>query len=311
MARIPAAVRAKVETVDVGPSSPIAGIDVGEKFLDIAIADPRRRELRVAAVDLRELQSEVVPAIAAALRERAPEVCDCAHVIIDSPRFPARRRCGGHPCGRAIDATLRELVRGVNARRNSDPSVSFSLYPTPDISYFEDRSIYDSRKPYLLSIAREVLGLDPRPGRGRHGGGRLFTRFMLVGFAVYQAAQSLGLDAVEGFPHLAFAMWLEAGETLPPKRYPPRAFDARRAIMERLASSRGMRIQWDESRPMRRRIDEADAAVLALTAAIGRESGGLYRVGAAGEGRFLLPVSRRDRTAADDLINGRDSADSA
>ncbi len=199
----------------------------------------------------------------------------------------------------------------MNARRNSDPSISFSLYPTPDISYFEDGSIYDTRKPYLRSIAREVLGLDPHPGRRRPGGGRVFTRFMLVGFAAYRAAQSLGLDAVEGFPHLAFAMWLEAGEILPLKRHPPSAFDARRAITERLASTMGMRIQWDESRPMRRRIDQADAAVLALTAAIGRESGGLYSVGAAGEGRFLLPVSQRDRVAADDLITGRDTADSA
>jgi hypothetical protein len=309
MARIPASLRAKVETVDVRENSSFAGIDVGEKFLDIAIADPGRRALRFSSVDLRDLQSDVVSALASAIKERAPEVRDCACLIIDSPRFPARRR--GQPSGRAIDATLREIVRRVNAQRGSDQPVSFSLYPTPDISYFGDGSIYDRRKPYLLSIAREVLGIEPGAGRGGPGGGRLFTRFMLVGFAVYRAAQRLGLEAVEGFPHLSFAMWLRAGEILPAKRYPPSAFAARRAIAERLASMGRMRIRWDDSRSMRRRLDQSDAAVLALTAAIGAASGRLYSVAAPGEGRFLLPISGRDRAASDGFIGGRDGSKSA
>jgi len=128
------------------------------------------------------------------------------------------------------------------------------------------------------------------------GRGWLFTRFMLAGFATHRALEQLGVDTFESYPYLVFSLWKAASERLPPKSDRRAASKARRAILARL--TRSCRL----TAPVAKSLDEADAAVLAVTAhlsATGR--GGALTFHSQVHGRFLLALSTRDLVAARDL----------
>jgi hypothetical protein len=307
MARIPAALRAKVKTVDVGENSPIAGIDVGEGYLDLAmIENPRAPALRLARIDLQPLSSDAIEGVARAIARTMPRRGRDAIVLVDSPRNPRgwdQRSGRANPPalrGRAIDTTLHEIVRAINRKRGAADGVRLSMFPTPEIEYFI-RCAEDPRcKPHLAAIAREALEIEAaaqNPSMIRRGGGWLFTRFMLAGFATFRALERLGACAFESYPYLSFALHKTGDERLPPKSARGDARAGRIGILARLAREVGM----SEIPPIES-LDQADAAVLALTAALGAASGGLYCVSAPGEGRFVLPMSLRDRAAVDGLI---------
>jgi hypothetical protein len=315
MARIPAPLRAEISAVDVGERGPIAGIDVGERYLDLAmIENPGAPALRFARIDLQQSSSDPIGNLARSIARTIPRLGRDAIVLVDSPRNPRGwdRRSGKAiwpaPRRRAIDAALHEIVRAIRRRRGAADGVRLSMFPTPEIAYFI-RCAADPRcKPHLAAFAREVLHIEatahnPRMHRG--GRGWLFTRFMLSGFAAFAALERLSVCAFESYPYLCFALHKTCDERLQPKSV--RDARAQRArILARLAREGGMvEIPPIES------LDQADAAVLALTGAIAAETGGLYCVAATGEGRFLLPISPGDCAAADALIGGRNARDSA
>src|SRR5262249_8376710 len=148
-------------------------------------------------------------------------------------------------------------------------------------------------KPHLIRIARELRLADMGTKSVPSGRGWLFTRFMLAGFATHRALQQLGVDTFESYPYLVFSLWKKASEQLPPKFERRAASKARQAILARLTRSCGL------TAPVAKSLDEADAAVLAVTAhlsATGR--GGALTFHSQMHGRFLLALSARDLTTA-------------
>jgi hypothetical protein len=170
--------------------------------------------------------------------------------------------------------------------------IKFALFPTPPIDYFVRCVNEANPKPHLAHIAREVLNIRPEALRvQRRGGGWLFTRFMLAGFAAHRALEQLGVNTLEAYPYLAFALWKKADESLPPKSAGRAALKARAAILARLASKGGI---WP---PIPRSLDQADAAALAITAQFPAVAA-MFKSPA--HGRFLLALDIPDALAVKD-----------
>ncbi|HEY6420722.1 MAG TPA: hypothetical protein VIX59_17145, partial [Candidatus Binataceae bacterium] len=252
-------------------------------------------------------------ALTAELRRVAPELCRGAPTLVDSPRAPAA-------AGRAIDAALRRVVARLAARSapaSGHDALRVSMFPTPATDYFAACIAARDCKPHLRALGREMLAhLAAQGGRGRVAapsrGGALFTRFMLVGFAAHRALESAGVVAFESYPDLALRIWKPPGAALPPKtKGRAVALAARRRIVARLARRLAL-----ERFTAPRTLDEADAAVLALSAALARERGaGALLIEHRAEGRFLLALDaqyaaridgfRCDRRALDKDSNNK------
>lgn len=129
---------------------------------------------------------------------------------------------------------------------------------------------------------------------------------MLSGFAAFRALERLRARTFESYPHLAFTLHKTADEPLPSKSERRAALCARIGIVGRLAHEAGIR-----EMPEIATLDQADAAVLAITAAQGAKWRGLFRVSAPQEGAFLLAVARRDRAAAAECASAGNRRDSA
>jgi hypothetical protein len=124
---------------------------------------------------------------------------------------------------------------------------------------------------------------DPAPGACRAGAG---------GFAAYRALETTGAESFEAYPDLAFRLWARGNE-IPPKRMGTSALDARRRINERLGEQiacAGAHNIWT--------LDQADAAVLSLSAAAATRSGAIGVVEEPREGRFALALDRDQAAAA-------------
>ncbi len=110
-----------------------------------------------------------------------------------------------------------------------------------------------------------------------------FTRFMLAGFVSFRAWREMGVPALEAYPDLQFR--LNSRGALPPKRARGKALSARARIIGRLRRSFGL-----SGAAGPRTLDQADAEVLALTAAIAARTGSLAALEHPAEGRFLLTL---------------------
>src|SRR5262249_22177952 len=66
----------------------LAGIDVGENFLDLAIAHPAQRTLRYLRIGLQQFPDRVVERMADAVASEAPELQAGSIALVDSPRAP-------------------------------------------------------------------------------------------------------------------------------------------------------------------------------------------------------------------------------
>jgi hypothetical protein len=279
------------------------------------IEDPRAPELKFARIDLEQISSDAIESVARAIAQAMPRLGRGAIVLVDSPGNPRGwdprpgRAVLPPPRGRAIDAALRQIVAEINRTRDGTPAIALRMFPTPAIGYFI-RCAADPRcKPHLAAFAREALGIEPRTQGAssvRRGGGWLFTRFMLSGFVVFRALERMGACAFEAYPYLAFALHKAGHERLPPKSARRDALAERITMINRLACDAALR-----ELPVIASLDQADAAVLALAAAIGAADGGLCSIRAPGEGCFLFAVSRRDRAAVAALIAIRRPSDSA
>jgi hypothetical protein len=252
-----------------------------------------------------------VAAIADAIRATIPALACNAVALIDSPRFPrdldgaSGSQIRPAPRGRAIDAALRMLVVTLNAADRA-PALRLAMFPTPPLEYFESCAADPACKPHLRAIAAAILGrAGPanRRRRSRLTAGRLFTRFMLAGFATYPALEVLGARAFESYPYLAFTLWRSAGETLAPKGQRGPALAARRRILARLAGAIGI-----AAMPEPQTLDQSDAAALAITAALGARRGALLAAGAPAEGHFIVALDRNDARAAAASLHAADAS---
>jgi hypothetical protein len=210
--------------------------------------------------------------------------------LVDSPRTP----CVAHRESRQrdLDVMLRLTLAALNRARSSAEYVRLSLFPTPAADYFARCASATACKPHLIRIARELRLTGKQSKSAPRGRGWLFTRFMLAGFATHRALEELGVETFESYPYLVFALWKSASERLPPKSERRAASDARRAILARLTRSCQL------TAPVTKSLDEADAAVMAVTAhlsATGR--GGALTFHSQMHGTFLLALSPRDLAA--------------
>jgi hypothetical protein len=282
-------------------AGPIVGIDVGEDFLDLATLDTaatRVRLARVAVVGIEHGGANDASGICE-LRQRmlaaAPELgASDAIALIDSPRWPrdldlAARGISGASAQREreIDASLRGIVKHLDLRKGDGAPFRLSLFPTPQFEFFA-ACVSDPRcKPHLAAIGRELFGaaIDRMQAGPAPVGGRIFTRFMIAGFAAYRAIDGLGAESYEAYPDLAFRMWAN-GVAIPSKSAGRAALDARVQINRRVAEELGC-----EGASQVRTLDEADAAILALSAARARRVGQIGLIEASREGRFALAMN--------------------
>ena len=200
-----------------------------------------------------------------------------AIAIVDAPRVPL----AGASSRRSIDAALRRIV--------ADRGIKLSMFPTPKREEFEAFAADPRCKPHLVAIARRIFGKTRRmPTVDTLPRGRLFTRFMLAGFATHLALDAIGTRTYEGYPYLAFSLWKPPHLALPPKS-DRTALAVRIAILRDLARTLDIRLDAPAS------LDEADAASLAITNALcARSRGTAFAISDPDEGQFLLamPLAR-------------------
>lgn len=275
--------------VVVARGAPILGIDVGEDFLDAARLSGDRATLSYHRIALTALRRPVITSLAALIANAVGNDMKDSIALVDSPRTPRDVDCSGAklstrvdaPASRAIDASLRELL----CTTFSGAMRPLSMFPTPLASYFAGCASHRTCKPHLRAIAEELFGHRHEIRDGKIAGGT-FTRFMLAGFAVFPALDRLGIRAFEAYPDLQMRLWSD-GIAIPPKRNRAEALRVRGIICERLAAR--VRVRNFDS-PMT--LDEADAAVLALSAAAAAFTNSLVELHCAPEGRFAVALDK-------------------
>ena len=321
----------------------MAGIDVGEDFLDLATFSPANRDLSLARVDLRtisptpaerstrsQVEASAVTSLRAILIETVPELAG-ATVLVDSPRWPrdldwteaTGGGCSGRneqtslPAahntqtvvapysrqGREIDAGLRALVSTLR-RRDTDSTLGpLSMFPTPPMRYFGAHLNVASCKPHLRSLGQALFGEALNRDYGPASGG-IFTRFMIAGFATYRALETVAAEVYECYPDLQFKLWCRGQRLLSKNSTNGRnaALASRIHVLSSLARKSGVR-----AFPQIKRMDEADAAILALSTAVARKHGMILVVKNAGEGKFMVamrgPEARRLQQRWTSLLN--------
>jgi hypothetical protein len=273
--------------IPIPPDAPIVGVDVGEDFLDLAMLSGNRDALSYHRVPLEGITRPVAKSIALRMAEAIGHDLNRGIALVDSPRTPRDIDCSSGkmipriepPRGRAIDAALRELLRATF----NGTMRPLSMFPTPLADYFAGCAAQPGCKPHLRAIAEELLApmirFPIRLAKGSLAGGT-FTRFMLAGFAVFPALEQLGIRAFESYPDLQMRLW-SVGIRLPPKKARDEALRVRGEICSRLAA-----IIKISNFTAPRTLDEADAAVLAMSAA----AGSLIELHCSAEGRFALAL---------------------
>jgi len=278
-----------IREIVIAPEALILGVDVGEDFLDLARLSADRARLSYHRVPLRGITNPAVDAIA----HRIADVVGCdlrgSIALIDSPRTPRDIDCSGplmiprndSPAGRIIDASLRALL----LQRFNGTMRPLSMFPTPLASYFAGCIARRDCKSHLRAIAEElfpsIVG-SAHASTNRKIVGGTFTRFMLAGFAAFPALEKLGVHAFEAYPDLQMRLWSD-GMPLPPKRLRAEAMRSRGKICSRVAEM--LRIA---NFAIPATLDEADAAILALSAAASASSRSLIELKSPPEGRFAV-----------------------
>jgi predicted nuclease with RNAse H fold len=277
----------------ISRDAPILGIDVGEDFLDLAILTPDRARFSYHRVPLDGIAKPVAAAICDRIVAASPIDLRGAVALIDSPRAPRDVDCSGPvmvarlnaPSGRLIDSALRDLLR-----RESKGTIS--MFPTPRAEYFAGCIASATCKPHLRAIGEELLASVGEIREQKIDGpiaGGTFTRFMLAGFGVFRALEELGIRVFEAYPDLVMRLWSE-GESLPPKKSRGEALRVRASVCARLARVVGIRKYRIPTT-----LDEADAAVLALSAAASSDAGALDELHCPAEGRFAVAFASLDK----------------
>jgi len=252
-----------------------------------------RRALSYHRVPLDGIRSPVAESIAQRISKAVGHDLRGSVALVDSPRTPRDVDCSSGkmvqrpqaPPARLIDPSLRGLLRATF----NGTMRPLSMFPTPLASYFAGCAADSRCKPHLRAIAEEIFASVIEIPRGRKTtslAGGTFTRFMLAGFALFPVLEVLGVRAFEAYPDLQMRLW-SAGVRLPPRRLRKEALRVRRKICTRLAKIVGV-TSYQSSRTM----DEADAAILALSAAASAATGSLLELYCPPEGRFAVGFDR-------------------
>ncbi len=285
----------------------IAGIDVGEDYLDLAILDPGCATLVYRRVALVGLHRDPLAVLGERIAAAAPELGPGALAIVDSPRWPRDRALGSNRAraahrGRDLDLALHRLVAALAA---ASPALGrLSMYPTPPAAYFM-ACIADARcKPHLRALGGALFA-PPRRREQRAAstaaplrGGMLFTRFMIAGFAAYRALEAADVEVCESFPDLQFRLAAPTRRLIA-KSAGARALAMRQRIIARLAREAGVEAATPST------LDFADAAVLALGAGGASLAGALIELRSPAEGSFVLALNPAQAAIAA-ALDGRD-----
>jgi predicted nuclease with RNAse H fold len=262
------------------------------------VIEPKRATLAASRVDLRGIGAEpgernlaggAIADLARRMAAAAPDLSGGAIAIVDSPRWPRDMDLADgsepHACRdireRAIDAALRAMVRGLIESGGAPALRPLALFPTPRHSYFQAHMNAPACKPHLRALGRELFHMEkPVP---LHGG--TFTRFMIAGFAAYRALEMIGVESYEAYPDLQFRLWSREPILLP-KKAGKKAREGRYRVVAALAERIGI-----AGCERLHRLDELDAAVLALSAAAAGSCGGIVAVlEHSAEGRFMVAL---------------------
>jgi hypothetical protein len=288
-------VKAATASFSVPSGETFIGIDVGENFLDLAIVNAFRRTMSFQSVALHGLGESPGTALARKIKEVAPELGARATVLVDSPRCPRDLDLSGTerrdlvPAQREIDVELKRIFPLLMAASDGKPyKPGLSMFPTPLHTYFTQWAFQPKGKPHLAAITKELFAafLNGDRDKTQQDGvvGGTFTRFMLAGFATYRALERIGINSFESYPDLQMRLCAPS-RTLPPKKLHAEALIVRRRIVASLCESLGV---VAESSP--RTLDQADAAAMALAAALSARSDTLWTVSHPCEGRFMLAL---------------------
>jgi hypothetical protein len=185
-----------------------------------------------------------------------------------------------------LDTHLRALMGHVGGSGRDAALRRLSMFPTPRFEYFARCAASPACKPHLRALARELFA-DTFDGHDRGDaprGGAIFTRFMLSGFAAYRALERIGAAAYECYPDLQFRLWAH-GIELPPKGDHKNALAARIRINTRIARALGLR-----GAARIATMDQADAAILALSAASAFRFGMVAVIEEPAEGHFAVAL---------------------
>jgi len=303
-----------LKRLHLGPHRTIAGIDVGERFLDIAIvaSKPRRLVLRrvrlddIAKGDFTGVNNEsanVITMIAARLRTEAPELAD-AVAIVDSPAWPvdldlSNRGVKVRPprsgSGREIDQRLRRLVTELCAGGRYPALKPIALFPTPSFEYFARQITHARCKSHLRAIGLGLFSVE-QCGRPKRLIGGTFTRFMIAGFAAHRALRTICAEVYEGYPDLQFRLCCDQSEFPPKKGRRATAtrsgVTAAEALRARLRIIEGLDSKITGYREVKT-LDQADASILALSVAAAAARGVIGVIEVAAEGRFIVAMPSR------------------
>lgn len=275
----------------VPPPEVAVGVDVGEDFLDLAELRIASHTVRHHRIALRGIEANPLVILCERLTACCPDCGPRWLALIDSPRWPRDLDCSSSaivardpvPPGRILDQALRALLR--ESGRHS--AIQLSMFPTPDFAYFQNCANAPACKPHLRAVYRQLFvnGTVSRPSDSaklpaRPAGGN-FTRFMLAGFLTFRAWQALGVQVLEAYPDLQYR--LSSPKAPAPKRVGKVAVEERIAITRHLRQSLGI-----ETASPPATLDQADAEILALTAAIAANEGSLAALEHPAEGRFLI-----------------------
>jgi hypothetical protein len=335
-ARVSAAIRVSVRGFELDPHAVVAGVDVGEDFLDIATLAPESHHLSLTRVNLRDigsapagnsLDTNAIALLGARLADDVPELRG-AIVLVDSPRWPSDldwsktisgdrygwrsesrpsavgqspEQCrmetslrGAHKTGvvaiihsqrsRGIDVGLRALVRMLRKLDANSPLTTSSMFPTPPMRYFGAHLNTATCKPHLRMLGQELFGQALNHDYGAASGG-IFTRFMIAGFAAYRALEAIGAEVYEGYPDLQFRLWRRRHRLFSKQKGRTSALASRIRVLSALAR----RLDVSGSRQVQR-LDEADAAILALSILAARQYGAIFILENPYEGRFMVAL---------------------
>jgi hypothetical protein len=268
---------------------------------------PNTRRLKLTRVPIAGIDLKPDPLVA--LGERLSEALAASDVpiiaLIDSPRWPSDCDCResslhllrrGHAGGRHIDMRLRTIVRSLAAASVGDSALRISLFPTPRHDYFL-RCISDlACKPHLRALGRQLFNSDlPLQSNNGPRGGAIFTRFMLIGFAAYRALDEIGITAFEAYPDLQFRLWRD-DHPLAPKSAGRIALANRSQILATVAAAFKRATPKQIPEQIARLIttmDQADAAILAVSARAALDHGAIACIDEPEEGCFALPLQSR------------------
>jgi hypothetical protein len=259
----------------------VAGIDVGENFLDLATL--RAGILTQTRIPLAGIEPDPIALLRRRLQEACPMIGPGWLAAIDSPRWPidldaasdAPRPRPKPPRTREIDRMLRAIARQCR------PPIPFALFPTPPLANFAAQAAI--AQPHLRAAFLRLF-----PGTAVDGGlppaaGQRFTRFMLAGFLTFRALETVGAQAVEAYPDWQFRLWSAA--PVVSKRLRRAALQSRQAILAHV--SKALKLSAPLSAGT---LDQADAAILATTAFMAARRGTLALLEHAQEGAFLMAV---------------------